>query len=150
MLTRHRELFASLRSHDVRYVILGGFAVVLHGIPRMTFDLDILIEPSHENARRLLDAFDEAGLGTASLTTAEQLLAEEITVFRDVIRIDVQTRTHGISFSEAWRERVIRVHDGEEVPVISREHLIRSKKASGRPRDLEDARILEATDPDKS
>ena len=73
----------------------------MHGVPRATFDLDILIETSSENARRLLDALLDAGLGTASLTTVEQLLANEITIFRDRVRVDVQTSTPGISFSDA-------------------------------------------------
>lgn len=64
---------------------------MLYGVPRATFDLDIIIETSTENAQRLLGALDEAGLATASLTTAEELVGNEITVFQDRVRIDVQT-----------------------------------------------------------
>ena len=65
MLNRLQGVFASLQRHKVRYVVIGGIAAVLHGVPRATFDLDILIEATPENAQRLLQALLEAGLGTA-------------------------------------------------------------------------------------
>ena len=61
MLNRLQAVFASLHSHDVRYLVIGGIAAVLHGVPRATFDLDILIEATPENARRVLSALAEAG-----------------------------------------------------------------------------------------
>ena len=75
----------------------------MHGVPRTTFDLDILIEATPENAQRFLDALLDARLGTAGLTTAEQLLAHEITIFRDIVRVDAQTRTPGLCFEDAWQ-----------------------------------------------
>lgn len=89
MLNRLQGVFASLQKHEVKYVVLGGIAAVLHGVPRATFDLDILIEPNLTNAQRLLDGLSEAKLGTASMITAEEILAHEITVFKDFVRIDV-------------------------------------------------------------
>lgn len=80
----------------MRYVVIGGIAAILPGVPRSTLDLDILIEATPENARSLLDAFLDAGLGTASLITPEGLLANEITVFNDRVRIDIQTSTPGL------------------------------------------------------
>lgn len=67
MLNRLQDVFASLQKHEVRYVVLGGIAAVLYGVPRATFVLDILIEPSLKNAQRLLDGLSEANLGTATL-----------------------------------------------------------------------------------
>jgi hypothetical protein len=81
MLNQLQGVFSSFHSHNVRYVIIGGIAAILHGVPRATFDLDILIDAAPENAQRLLDALLEAGLGTAALTNAEQVLAHEITIF---------------------------------------------------------------------
>jgi len=66
MLNRLRDVFASFQKHEVKYVIIGDIAAVLHGVPRATFDLDILIEATPDNAQRLLDALLEARLGTAS------------------------------------------------------------------------------------
>lgn len=89
MLNQLRDVFASFQKHDVRYVVIGGIAAVLHGVPRATFDLDILIKASLDNVQRLLDALLEAKLGTATLISADELLANEITVFNDRVRIDV-------------------------------------------------------------
>jgi hypothetical protein len=127
----------------VRYVVIGGIAAALHGVPRATFDLDILIEPSPANAKRLLDALLEAGLATAALTTAEELLAREITVFNDRVRIDVQTSTPGLTFEQAWRHRETMTYNDQQFYVASREDLIVSKRAAGRPVDLEDVRLLQ-------
>ena len=143
MLNQLRDVFASFQKHDVRYLVIGGIAAVLYGVPRATFDLDILIEATPENAQRLLDALLDAGLGTASLTTVEELLAHEITVFKDRVRVDVQTSTPGLRFEDAWRNRVTMEYRGQTFYVVSREDLIASKRAAGREIDLEDVRLLE-------
>jgi hypothetical protein len=143
MLNRLKDVFASLQRHDVRYVVIGGIAAVLYGVPRATFDLDLLIEATPDNAQRLLNALAESGMGTAHLTTATDLLAHEITIFQDRVRIDVQTSTPGLIFTEAWNERVRMEYEGQAFHVVSRVHLIQAKRASGREVDLQDASILE-------
>ncbi|MCH7847485.1 MAG: hypothetical protein IIB53_03900 [Planctomycetes bacterium] len=143
MLNRLQGVFESFQSHDVRYVVIGGIAAALHGVPRATFDLDILIEASPANAKKLLDALLEAGLATAALTTAEELLAREITVFNDRVRIDVQTSTPGLTFEQAWRQRETMTYNEQQFYVASREDLIASKRAAGRPVDLDDVRLLQ-------
>jgi len=125
-------------------LVIGGIAAVLYGVPRATFDLDVLIEPTRDNVERLLSAMIEAGLGTASLTNAEDVLSKEITIFTDRIRLDVQTSTPGISFEPAWQRRVTMTYRGQTLEVISLGDLIASKKASGRDVDLEDVRILKS------
>lgn len=143
MLNRLRDVFESLNEHDVRYLVIGGIAAVLHGVPRATFDLDLLIDATSENAQRLLDALAAAGLGTAALITADEVLAHEITVFKDRVRIDVQRSTPGLEFAAGWNRRVEMRHAGQRFFVVSRQDLIASKRASGRAVDLEDVRILE-------
>jgi len=101
MLDRLADVFRSFREGEVRYVVIGGIAAVLHGVPRATFDLDILIDPTPENARRLLDALARAGLGTASLTTPEAILANEITVLKDRVRVDILTAAPRLTFERA-------------------------------------------------
>ena len=146
MLNRLEDVFKSFQKNDVRYVVIGGIAAILHGVPRLTFDLDILIDPTPENAERLLEALLEAGIGTASLTSVEDLLENEITVFSDRVRIDVQTSTPGIAFDEAWEDKIALSYHGQDFFVLSKDHLIRSKQASGRDADLEDVRLLELPD----
>ena len=118
-------------------------AAIAHGVPRLTLDLDILIRATPENARGLLQAFEDAGLGTAALTTVDELLANEVVVFKDRIRVDVQTRTPGIDFEDA-RQRCVTI-DVEGVPVhlLSIEDLIASKRAAAREKDLQDIAALE-------
>lgn len=146
MLDRLADVFRSFRDHEVRYVVVGGIAAVLHGVPRATFDLDILIDPSPDNARRLLAALMQAGLGTASLTTAEKILANEITVFKDRVRVDVLTAVPGVGFEDVWSRRETMSYQGQAFFVLSKPDLIASKRAAGRPVDLEDARLLELPD----
>lgn len=147
MLNRLRDVFKSFQQHNVRYVVIGGIASVLYGVPRATFDLDILIEATPENAERLLQAMLDAGLGTASLTSADDLLTHEITIFKDRVRVDVQTSTPGISFAQAWNHRQVMYFQGDRFFVVSKEDLIRSKRAAGREIDLEDVRLLESGGP---
>ncbi len=148
MLNRYLAVFASLNSHDVKYLVIGGIAAFVHGGVRPTFDLDILIEATPDNAGRLLRAFEEIGLGTAALTTPESLAQHEITIFRDRLSIDVQTKTPGLNFADAWLRRRIVEHHGQAFNVLSRDDLLASKRASARPRDLDDVRALEAGDAD--
>ena len=142
MLARLPDVFRCLSARDVHYVVIGGVAAIVHGVPRTTFDVDLLIESTPDNAARLLAALHDAGIASASLTTPEGVLAHEITVFKDVLRIDVQTRTPGVDFPQAWGQRLERKVDGVSYWIVSREHLIAMKEAAGRPKDLEDVRVL--------
>ncbi|MDQ3253324.1 MAG: nucleotidyltransferase family protein [Acidobacteriota bacterium] len=143
MINRLLDVFAFFQKHKVRYIVIGGIAAVLHGVPRATFDLDILIGASTDNAQRLLDALTEANFATATLITADELIAHEITIFKDRVRIDVQTSTPGLQFEAAWQHRVAMNYQGQEFYVASKEDLILSKRAAGRQKDLEDVRMLE-------
>ena len=149
MLNRLKGVFESFQRHEVRYIVIGGIAAVLYGVPRATFDLDILIESSPENARRLLDAMLDAGMGTASLTNVDEILSNQITIFKDRVRIDVQISTPGLRFQDAWKRRNTMKYQGQAFYVASREDLISSKRAAGRDVDLEDVRLLELPEEEK-
>ena len=146
MLDKLPTVFASFQKNDVKYLVIGGIAAVLYGVPRATFDLDILIEPTKENADRLLTALSEVGFGTAEMTNAQEIIDTEITIFTDRIRLDVQTSTPGIRFEDAWQRRVTMTVKGQQFAVVSLDDLVQSKTASGRDVDLEDVRILTADD----
>ncbi len=146
MLKQLTGIFRSFLSHDVKYVVIGGIAAILHGVPRATFDIDLLIDPTRDNAQSLLDAMQEAGFATATLINAEQLTKNEITVFKDRVRIDVQTSTPGLLFATAWQNRLTMNFDGQTYYVVSKQDLISAKKAAGRKIDLEDVRLLELSD----
>jgi len=142
MLNSLRGVFRSFQDHDVRYVVIGGIAAILHGVPRATFGLDILIEATEENAERLLKALLDAGVVTAALTTADNVLANEITVFKDFVRIGVQTSTPGLTFARAWANKITAAYEGQQFHLVSRSDLIASKSATGRQVDFEDIRVL--------
>lgn len=149
MLNLLKGVFASFQKHEVKYLIIGKIAAVLHGVPRATFDLDILIEATKENAQRLLDALMAVNFGTATMISADELIAHEITIFQDRVRIDVQTSTPGIDFTSAWKERVTMQYQEQSLYVVSRQGLIASKRAAGRDVDLEDVRLLTLDDSQK-
>ncbi|NKB24978.1 MAG: hypothetical protein GKR87_11500 [Kiritimatiellae bacterium] len=119
MLNRLQDVFKSFQKYDVKYydvkyVVIGEIASILHGVPHATFGLDILIEATPDNAKRLLDALQDAKLGTASLTSVRDILAHEITIFKDRVRIDVQTFTPGIDdFTSAWQRRHTVTYQGQ-------------------------------------
>ena len=148
MLDQLQTVFASFQKNDVKYLVIGGIAAVLYGVPRATFDLDILIEPTKENAQRLLDALLDAGFGTADMTSSEEIINTEITIFTDRVRLDVLTATPGISFIDAWQRRRTMSYQEQEFDVVSLGDLIESKTAAGRDVDLEDVRILTSIEKD--
>ncbi len=124
MLNRLQDVFKSFQKNDVKYVVIGGIAVALHGVPRATFDLDILIEATTENARRLLTALTEARFGTAAMTNANDIVAHEITVFSDRVRIDVQTSTPGIDFKDVWPRKMTLSYQGQDFFVLCKDDLL--------------------------
>jgi len=142
MTISHRELYESLASHDVRYLVIGGTAAISHGIPRHTNDVDVLIEATLANAEALVAALREVGLGTAFLVEPAEILEKEVTVFLDVLRLDVLTSAPGIAFAEAWARRMVRDYQGVPVSIAAIDDLIASKEAAGRPQDLADLEYL--------
>lgn len=142
MIERHLQLFASLNRHDVEYLLIGGALAIAYGVPRVTADVDLFLRNERTNAERLLEALAECGLGTAALTNADEICYNEITIFRDIIRLDILTNVKGIDFPGAWSRRVHLELDDVMIPAISLDDLIAAKAASARPNDLQDIEIL--------
>ena len=143
MINRLKGVFESFQQHNVKYVVIVGIAAVLYGVPRATFDLDILIEATPKNVQRLIDALIDAGMGTATLTNVDEILANEITIFKDRVRIDVQISTPGLEFEAAWEKKQSMEYQGQTFYVVSLDDLIKSKRAAGSDVDIEDVRLLE-------
>ncbi|MBI1797297.1 MAG: hypothetical protein HY076_06070 [Candidatus Eisenbacteria bacterium] len=134
-----RELSAA----EARYLIVGAYAVSLHARPRATGDLDIWVEPTAENAARVHRALEAFGAPLQDLSEAD--LRTPGIVYQIGVaprRIDVLTSLTGVSFDEAWRDRVSGKMGDLDCPFIGREQLIRNKRALGRPRDLADLELL--------
>ena len=139
-----RECVELFLSRGVEFVVVGGHAVAYHGYPRLTDDLDLLILPTSENAERVVQALSDFGFDSVGLTVADFVADDRvIQLGRAPNRIDLLTRLYGVSIDEIWRERVDAVLDGLRVSMISRNALIRNKRATGRTQDLADAEKLE-------
>lgn len=139
-----RDLLALLDKHGARFMIVGGFAVAAHGFPRYTKDLDIWVECSQENARRLLATLDEFGFGSLGLSEKDFTTPDlVIQLGYEPNRIDFLTGLTGVRFEDAYPQRVTATLDGIALPIIDRLSLAANKRAFGRPHDLADAEELE-------
>ena len=138
-----KEFIELLNALEVRFVIVGAFAVAYHGYFRYTSDIDLFIDRSSENVERILQAVKQFGFEGLKLT-AEDFSREDQVVQLGVSpnRIDVMTFLSGVGFEEAWTSREQGDLDGLSVPFISKEMLKRNKTASGRLQDLADLEYL--------
>jgi len=139
------EFLGLLKQHGVRFVMVGGLAVAFHGHERYTKDLDVLVDPSEANARRLGKVLVEFGFVATGrawrrLTRPYQIL----TLGVEPIRIDVLTSVSGIAFRSIWKGRGVFSTLAGEVPVIGLAELRINKLATGRPQDLADIAQLDA------
>ena len=138
------DLLRAFAAADVRFLIVGAYALALHGRPRATGDLDVWIEVIPQNARRVLNALSEFGAPLADISEAD--LATPGVVYQIGIppgRIDILTDLTGITFAEAWLDRLRRPFGDVEVDFIGRASFLRNKRATGRARDLADIEGME-------
>ena len=143
------ELIAEFNAHSVEFLVVGAHALAAHGHVRATKDLDVWIRPEVENAGRVLAALRSFGAPLHDLTVDD--LATPGVVFQigvAPVRIDVLTAIDAVTFADAWLGRVQSEFGGHSVFVLSREHLIENKRASGRLQDLADVERLLSEDPD--
>lgn len=141
-----RDLLAALVAEKAMFLVVGAHALAVHGVPRMTGDLDILVEPSPDNARRVWRALAAFGAPLNTLNVTESDFSTPNTVAQFGIppyRVDIMTGISGVSFAEAWKDRLQSRMLGIDVPFIGRDAFIRNKRASGRKKDLADIESLE-------
>jgi hypothetical protein len=138
-----KEFLKLLTEHAVEYLLIGGYAVGYHGYPRATADMDIWVAVSPENASRLVSVFKLFGLSDATISPATfQTPGRIIRMGLPPMRIEVLTDIDGVEFAECHAARVQAVIDNQHVCLISKEHLLRNKRASGRFKDLDDVEHL--------
>lgn len=131
-----------LNEEGAGYVLFGARAMQLWGTTRATRDIDILIQPTVENARRVLAALSRLGLGLAKEWLAEEIAGKPVTVIGDVPRVDVFTVAWSVHYSDAVREAETFEIEGVKIPTASLDHLIASKR-TGRLQDAADIEVLE-------
>lgn len=133
---------ALLNEHQARYVLFGARAMQLWGTTRATRDIDILIEPTVENARRVLTALSRLGVGLADEWLADELSSRPVTVIGDSPRVDVFTVMWSVHYPDAAAEARVFTLERVDIPTASIEHLIASKR-TGRLQDAADIEVLE-------
>lgn len=139
----YEDMLKSLNRNNVRYCIVGSFALAFHATPRYTKDLDILVAPTLENGGRIVAALEFFGFGELGLAPADFAAAGNIIQLGyEPVRIDLITSLPGLTFDVIWRDRVEGVYGDTPTQFISRAHLIEAKRGAGRPQDLLDVAAL--------
>ena len=143
------DLLRALLDAGARFLVVGAQAMAAHGVPRATGDMDVWVEPTKANA----DAVWQALVAFGAPIEAFDLSVDDFAVGGNVVqiglpprRIDLMTSIDGVDFLAAWETRVVTPIDDCPVPFLAREDLLRNKRAAGRPKDLLDIELLEASD----
>jgi hypothetical protein len=138
-----REFLRLLNAHRVEYLLVGGYAVGIHGYPRATVDLDVWVRATEDNAQRVIDALGAFGFDVARLAPALFIDSRSLVRFGvPPFRIEVMTSIDGVEFDACRGRALICDVDGVEVPVISLPDLKVNKRASGRHKDFADLENL--------
>ena len=132
-----------LRAERVRYVMVGATAMQLWGTTRATNDIDILIEPTPKNAKRVLRALGTAGFGLANELLAEDVASRPVTIVGDTPNVDILTSAWNLKWTQAQAHARTFTVEGVPIPTASIDDLIASKR-TGRPQDTADILVLEA------
>ena len=139
-----KELLSIFNDKNVKYLVIGGYAVIKYAEPRYTKDLDLWVKPDTDNAQAVFSALRLFGAPLSGLTVED--FAHEGHFYQmgvAPVRVDILMSIPGLDFDEAWEQRAEVDFEGVLVPFIAKRHLIISKRAAGRPQDLLDADALE-------
>jgi hypothetical protein len=134
-------LLRSLNAHSVRYVVIGAAAFPVHGYARATLDIDIFVEPTPENAVRVRDALLDFGYDLSEVSV-EDLLKTKVLIRQYIVETDIHPYVAGATWEDVWSRRIEDRIGDTPTSFASLEDLIRMKEAAGRPKDLEDLRVL--------
>lgn len=140
--TRIAQVCSRLNSEEARYIVVGASAMQLWGTTRATRDIDILIDPTEENAARVLSALSQLGFGMASDYMPRDVISRVVTMIGDIPNVDILTRAWNVLWSEASPRATSFEVEGVLIPTASLEDLIASKQ-TGRLQDDADIEVLE-------
>lgn len=141
-----RDLLVELADEGARFLVVGGYAVAAHGHPRATKDIDVWVEPTAANAKRVYAALARFGAPMDQFAVSVDDFERYDGVLQlgvPPLRIDILTRIGGVTFTDAWDARLELDLDGRKIPVLGRRSLIDNKKFTGRTQDLADVEALE-------
>jgi hypothetical protein len=141
----YKDISQLFTEKAVKYLVIGAYAMSIYGYPRSTGDMDLWVEPSLENSLRVYEALKYFGAPMESLTP-NTFIDPDLVFQIGVVpcRLDMLTAIDGVAFEEAYAQRNEVLLDGLTVPFISRQHLLKNKKSTGRAKDLGDVAFLES------
>ncbi len=144
------DLLAALADAAAEFVLIGGWAMAVHGRPRATEDLDVLVRATPANSKRVFTALVAYGAPVGIHGVSSTTFESEGPAYRLGVKplcIEVRTKISGIAFEDAIHDALRARVDGRDVVVIGRQALLRNKRAAGRHKDLDDVEWLEANEP---
>jgi len=138
-----REFFMLLNAHEVKFMIVGGYALAYHGAPRFTGDIDVFIQSDHENAKRMMNALTDFGFSSPDLSVDDfQDPDIIIQLGYPPVRIDIITSLSGVGWEEADDSKEAGMYGDVPVSYIGKKQYIMNKRVSGRMKDLADIEAL--------
>lgn len=138
-----KELLELFNAHGVEYLIVGDYALAAHGAPRTTGDLDLWVNPTSENADRILRALQEFGIGGIELSAADFVKADhDVQLGVPPVRVDLVTAIDGVEWAEAWQGKLEDDYSTVPTHYLGRREFIANKRACGRHKDLADVEAL--------
>ena len=135
------SLLRSLRENAVDFVVIGASAFPVHGYSRSTLDIDLFIRPEPDNAERTLHALRDFGYDVTDLTV-EDLLTKKVLIREYIVESDFHPFVAGTTFEKVWQNKVEDLYGDTPVFFASLDDLIEMKRAAGRPKDLDDLKVL--------
>ena len=133
-----KEILSTFNRHEVRYLVVGAYAVMKYSEPRFTKDLDIWIEATRENAEKVFAALLDFGAPLSQLKIEDFLSEGFFQMGRPPVRIDILMSIDGVDFVDAWPHRLTGDFDGVPATFIGKEDLLKNKSTSARPQDFID------------
>lgn len=137
------EFVELCNKHEVKYLVIGGYAVSIHGHPRSTKDIDVCIEMSEKNASKMVQVINDFGFSSLKLNKEDFLIRDSIVQLgHPPLRIDILSDLDGVPFKEAWQNKKIVSFENVPVNFIGYNDLIIVKQKAGRPQDIADVHKL--------
>ncbi len=140
----YKEMLLTLLEEDVKFLLVGAYALAALGFPRATGDMDIFIQPDEDNAEKVYNALIKFGAPLQNITVKD--FSTSGTIFQIGViprRIDIINSIDGVTFEDAYRNKVTIEIESMSIPVLSKEHMIKNKNSTGRTKDKVDAETLE-------
>lgn len=142
------EFFGLLNARHVEYVVVGAYALALHGAPRYTGDMDILVRPTADNAHRVVEAIAAFGFPTDALSLEKVVDPRSvIQMGTPPVQLHIMSAIDGVAWDQIWQGRETAIISGLTIPFIGRQEFLQNKRAAGRAKDLADVEALTSLPP---